>query len=163
MEQIIDGHSKFHRIVVEEGVLPSHILTHTVTVAEDGSLHVEVLGRHLSRETTPALSVLDTLTQNATLKQKVHLIDTLKVCPGNPEPSLLKLADKKGNFYTIRKSLIAKIEGQTIRHVNCAMLIQEGTRCAACSAHRQSLMVKRSRQRTQIQGEHIVSAVNISV
>ena len=163
MEQIIDGHSKFHRIVVEEGVLPSHILTHTVTVAEDGSLHVEVLGRHLSRETTPALSVLDTLTQNATLKQKVHLIDTLKVCPGNPEPSLLKLADKKGNFYTIRKSLIAKIEAQTIRHVNCAMLIQEGTRCAACSAHRQSLMVKRSRQRTQIQGEHIVSAVNISV
>lgn len=133
MEQIIDGHSKFHRIVVEEGVLPSHILTHTVTVAEDGSLHVEVLGRHLSRETTPALSVLDTLTQNATLKQKVHLINTLKVCSGNPEPSLLKLADKKGNFYTIEKESHCQDRGpdyqacqlcsaDTGRHKMCCLL-----------------------------------------
>ena len=156
MEQIIDGHSKFHRIVAKEGVPPPHILTHTVTVAEGSSLHVEVLGRHLSTETTPALSVLDTLSRSATLKQKVHLIDTLKVCSGNPEPSLQDLADKVGNFYNIRNRLIAKIEGQTIRHVNCAVLIQEGTRCAACSAHRQCLMVKCSRQRTRIQSEHII-------
>ena len=46
----------------------------------------------------------------------------------------MKLADKVGHFYDNRKNIIAKIEGQTIRHINCTLLIQEGTRCGACSA-----------------------------
>ena len=29
---------------------------------------------------------------------------------------------------TYIKNIIAKIEGQTIRHINCTLLIQEGTR-----------------------------------
>ena len=67
VEQTIDGQMKYHRIVVGEGVRTSHVLTHTGTV-NDGTLQVEVLGRHLSKETTPTLSVLGTLPENATLK-----------------------------------------------------------------------------------------------
>ena len=72
-----------------------------------------------------------------------------------------KLADKVGNSYDIRKNIIANIEGQTIRHINCTLLIQEGTRCGSCLAYRHSLMVKHSRQNKRIQGEHWVQSLNI--
>ena len=128
----------------------------TVTVSHNGSLHVEVPGKQLSKGTTSALSILDSLSKDASSRQKVQLIDKLKVCCGIPELTLLELADKRGNVYSVRKSGIAKIEGKTIRHVNCVVLIQEGTRCGACSAYKRSLMVKRSRQRRRIEGEHKV-------
>ena len=84
----------------------------TVTVSHNGSLHVDVLGRQLSKETMSALSILDLLSKDASSRQKVQLIDKLKVCCGIPEPTLLELADKWGNFYSVRKSVIAKIEGK---------------------------------------------------
>ena len=151
--QTVDGHTKYHKIVVL-GVVPTcHILTHTLTEGVGRNLHVEVLGRHLNKESTPALRVLDSLPKKASLKQKVHIVNKLKVCSGNSDPSLLKLADKMGRFYNISIDIVANIESDhmyTIRHVNCAILLQEGTRCPACSKHRRYLQVKHSRQRRRL-------------
>jgi len=71
-------------------------------------LHVEVLGRHLSKDTTPALSILDGLPKRTTLKKKAALIDTLTVCAGNSDPSMLALADKGGNFSMLEGLLLPR-------------------------------------------------------
>ena len=154
--QTVDGCTKYHCIAAADTLPPTHMLTHTVMAAEDSTLHVEVLGRILSKETTPSLSVLDGLPHNTTLKRKVELIAKLKVCAGNMGQSLLDLAEKGGNFYNIKRDLVAKVEHNTIRHVNCAILIKEGERCPACAAHRNSLRVKLSRRRKRKQGQSYV-------
>lgn len=131
---------------------PGHMLTHSVSLIDE-TVHIEVLGRHLTETTTPALSVLDDLPQNATLKQKVLAIDGLLICEGNCEPSLKDLADKMGNFYDKnKKEIIAKIEGHTIRHINCSILANEEKRCSTCKTYRQTLMVKRTRKKQKLQG-----------
>lgn len=150
VEQNIEGCTKYHRILAASTVPPTHVITHTIT--EEGDvLHVEVLGRHLTKDKSPALGILDGLKNNTTLKKKAELIDKLTVCAGNSDPSMLALADKGGNFFNVRRALIAKVEHTTIRHVNCAVLIEDGERCAACLRHRKSLLVKASRQRKRMQ------------
>ena len=150
--QTVDGCTKYHYIEASDTLPPTHKLTHTVMAAEDGTLQIEVLGRILSKDTTPALSILDGLPHNTTVKRKVALIAKLKVCAGNSGQSFLDLAEKGGNFYNVKRELVAKTEHNTIRHVNCAILIKEGERCLACTAHRKSLRVKLSRQRRRKQG-----------
>lgn len=98
---------------------------------------MEVLGRHLSND-TPALSILKDLPKNTTLKRKVQLIDGLTVCGGNPDPSMLALADKGGKFYNVKGVLVAEVEQKTIRHVKCELLIEKGKRCHPCE--RQNLL-----------------------
>ena len=150
--QTVDGCTKYHCITASDTLPPTHKLTHTVMAAEDGTLHIEVLGRVLSKDTTPSLSVLDGLPHNTALKRKVALIAKLKVCVGNSGHSLLDLAEKGGNFYNIKRERVAKVEDNTIRHVNCSILIKEGERCPACATHRKSLRVKLSRRRRRTQG-----------
>ena len=158
VEQNIEGRTKYHRILASSTVPPAHIITHSITEEHD-VLHVEVLGRHLSKDTTPALSILDGLPKRTTLKKKAALIDTLAVCAGNSDLTMLALADKGGNFFNVRRAVIAKVEHTTIRHVNCAVLIQEGDRCAACSRHRKSLLVKVRRQRKRMEGQPHMNAL----
>ena len=81
----------------------------------------------------------------------MELIDKLAVCAGNFDPSMLTLADKGGNFFNVRRRLIAKVEQNTIKHVSCEILISDGDRCAACTRHRKSLLVKVNR-RIKMQG-----------
>lgn len=70
----VDGCTKYHCITASDTLPPTHKLTHTVMAAENGALHIEVLGKVLSKDTTPSLSVLDSLPHNTTLKRKVVLI-----------------------------------------------------------------------------------------
>lgn len=57
IEQNIEGCTKYHRILATSTVLLTHVITHTIT-DEGDALHVEVLGRHLSEDKSPALSIL---------------------------------------------------------------------------------------------------------
>ena len=63
-------------------------------------------------------------------------------------------------LFNVRRAIIAKVEHTTIQHVNCAVLIQEGDRCAACSRRRKPLLVKVSHQRKRIEGQPHMNALN---
>lgn len=130
VEQTIEGCTKYHKILVTNTTPPTHMISHTIT-GEGDALHIEVLGRHLSND-APALSILKGLPKNTTLKRKVQLIDRLKLCSGNSDPSMLALADRGGKFYNIRGALVAEVEQKTIRHVKCEVLIDKGKGCRAC-------------------------------
>lgn len=151
VEQTIEGCAKYHKILATNTIPPTHTISHTVT-GEGDALHIEVLGRHLSKD-TPALSILNGLPKNTPIKRKVELIDRLKVCDGNCDPSMLALAGRGGKFYNIRGVLVAEVEQKTIRHVKCEVLIKKGKRCCACERHRISLRVKRSRKRKIMRGK----------
>ena len=107
-EQRVGGYPTYHRIVASDTNPPKHKLIHTVKENEDGSLLVEVLGKHLHSTTTPALNVLDKLPRHTSLQRKVKIIDNLKICIGNEESSFIDLADKNGQFFARRK-LSAKL------------------------------------------------------
>ena len=143
--ETVDDCTKYHLIAASDSFPTTHTHTHTVMEYPNGTVQVEVLGKILSKETTPSLCILDELPHNTSFRRKVELISQLKICAGNSDQSFLKLADKAGNFYTITKKLVAKIDHNTIRHANCTMLIKEGKRCPACEKHRNSLRVKLSR------------------
>ena len=124
--QTVDGCTKYHCIAASDTLPPICKLTHTVMAAEDGMLHTEVLGRILSKDTTPSVNVLDGLPHNTTVKRKVALITKLKVCAGTQDKSLLDLAEKGDKFHNIKRELVTKVEDNTMWHVNCAILIKDG-------------------------------------
>jgi hypothetical protein len=143
--QTDDGKVKYHRIT-SNGDPPIHKLTHTVMEGTE-FLHVEILGRHLNKDSTPALAVLDGLPARTSTIKKVALIDALPICKGNPDPTMLTLADKHGKLYDIRKNVMATLQDQTIRHTNCEVLLNSGIRCIPCTKYRRTLRMKLTRQR----------------
>ena len=133
--------------------MPSvNILTHSLETKDDGLVSIQLFGRELNKNTTPSLQVLDAVSQKAPLSTTVAIVDSLTVCPGNDDPSLVELADKKGEFVNIKKQVVAKVENGTARHINCTMLIDSGSRCDACSKHRKTLIVKCNRKKKRKQG-----------
>lgn len=105
--QTVDGCTKYHCKTASDTLPPFHKLTHTVMAAEDGTLHIEVLGRVLSKDTAPSLSVLDGLPHNTTLKRKVSLIAKLKVALETQDTLFLIWQTKEATF-TSKGSLLQK-------------------------------------------------------
>ena len=151
VEQEIDGHKKYHRIIPSNTVPSVNVMTHSIEESENGDLSIQVFGKILNKTTTKALDILDTLPKNTSLKQKVAIISRLNICKGNDDDDFLGLANKQGHFIDIKGQTIAKVQQGTIRHVKCAMLTTD-VKCDACTRHRKSLQVKRSRQKRSTKG-----------
>ena len=151
VKQERDGHKKYHRIIPTNTVQPVNVMTHSIEESENGDLSIQVFGKILNKTTTKALDILDTLPKNASLKQKVAIISRLNICKGNDDDDFLGLANRQGHFIDVKGQTIAKVQNGTIRHIKCAMLTND-VKCDACTRHRKSLMVKRSRRKKTIKG-----------
>jgi hypothetical protein len=146
LEQYDEGEAKYHRILSNRSDPPEHKLTHTV-MENASQLHVEVLGKHLTPVTTPALSIFNTLPARTSTISKVVLIDKLKMCEGLSDPTLLTLADGNGKLYDIYKNVVGTVQDNKIHHIHCEVLLSTGTCCSSCTKYRQSLKMKVIRQR----------------
>ena len=59
--------------------------------------------------------------------------------------------EESDHFIDVKGQTIAKVQNGTIQHIKCAMLTND-VKCDACTRHRKSLMVKRSRRKKSIKG-----------
>ena len=85
------------------------------------------------------------------------MLDTARVCPGNPEEHFIPLAEAhKGEFKTSSGQVKARVEKgfcveangnvylQTIRTTSCSLLVGQGT-CSSCKSYRPQLRSMHSR------------------
>ena len=108
-----------------------------------------------NHELTTSNSVLSCFPLRLTSKVLLRLLNVVhdaNVCTGNFDDCFIKLAQmKNGTFYSIKNQVVAILEQSfcftvnnerrcgTVRHVNCAILLKQQTRCMTCSNYRNTL------------------------
>ena len=87
------------------------VVTHTVCVQEDLTWSVFVHRSKIHRIVDTPLSCIPSILNPQTLHKLISVLDTARVCPGNPEEHFIPLAEAhKGEFKTSSGQVKARVE-----------------------------------------------------
>ena len=131
-------------------------------------VHGQLVPLHSCTPLNSFPSVLDPATAN----RLVSLIDTLHVCPGNPEIHFTTLCNSRNGHIEAADGRVkafldtyypVRMNGQhyssTMRTTSCALLVT-GTKCTSCKLYRVVLRALRSKTMRCPHATHITSHVN---
>ena len=127
------------------------VVTRCLIVSSDLTWTVYIHGHRVEQEQCPVLQEFQSLLNVESFKRLVTLLDTLHVCPGNPDQKFVEMCEnKKGKLLTTKGETAAYLDtkcsvtyagstySKTVRHVGCELLVT-GTRCQECLSYRNNL------------------------
>ena len=122
-----------------------------LTIQQDLTWVVHVYGHEIHRADT-CLSMPSHL-DIPSLPLLLDVLDKLSLCPGNPDPHFLEMADgRKGKFNsavidnTVPVKIGDKTYSRTLRTNSCQLLVgMSGGRCTSCKSYRSQLRATYSR------------------
>ena len=99
------------------------------------------------------LSSIPLYLDTASLPQLIELVDSISLCPGNPDAHFLEMGDaRKGKFNlaviddTIPVKIDDKTYSRTVRAHSCKLIVGvSGARCSSCKLYRNQLRATYSR------------------
>ena len=133
------------------------VVTHSVIVNADFSWQASVHGHIIQPTSSNPLSSIPVNLNQSSLSNLVSVLDSCTVCPGNPDPHFVTLAEsRKGKFVTSTGEIRASFESalpvsingkmytSTIRTIGCEV-VTHGAKCSECKNYRAQLRSMYSR------------------
>ena len=126
-------------------------ITHSLTISSNLTWKLSVHDTEVTSTTCQSLSSVPAILSHNDLTSFLTLLDTLRICPGNPDNHFLEMADsRKGKFETQHGATSAVVDSnahvflngeeyyRTIRSVSCEMVTNE-VKCPECKRYRSTL------------------------
>ena len=133
------------------------VVTHTLYVQEDMRWSVFIHDSKIHDISNTPLESIPLILDPQSLQKLISVLDTARVCPGNPDEQFITLANAhKGEFKMstgeikarVEKKFIVEADGdvykQTIRTTSCSLLVGQG-KCSNCKSYRHQLRAMHSR------------------
>ena len=128
------------------------VVTHTLTIQDDNSWTLHVLGRKLDARQYDVLKEYFPFVDRNKVRNLLDVVARLHICPGHPDSHFVGMikAAARGKGSTILDDYCdVSIDGQTynitVRHVNCNIVVGGPTRCRTCAAYRSTMRALYSR------------------
>ena len=140
------GTLRLAKIVTKE----SPVITHSLSVSQNGQWIVHIHGKKIDKTKCAALHSLPNPTDD--VQSLLSLIDNLNVCPGHPDEEFVRMVEcKKGSIKSHNGKVVAELDNyanvhfegvsyeSTVRPVLCELLTSKTTRCNFCLSYRSNL------------------------
>ena len=164
--KVVHNDKGIHLYKIKMGQTSQPAIERSVSINVSMCWHAHAMGKLLTHATCQLLSTFPQRILNiAMVTEIVDAIDRAHICPGNPDPEMVELFERKGhsiitadNYHNMQAAYIDVVDvtnssgvqfARTVRHNECEILCQQKERhpymCSACQLYRSNLHVMRWR------------------
>ena len=135
--KVVHNDEGIHLYKIKTGQVTQPMIARSVTINVNMSWHAHAVGKLLTRETCPLLSIFPEKIWDVTcVKEITDAVDRAQICPGHPDPEMVELFERRGhsttdNYHTAYIDVVdvTNSDGvqyaRTIHHNECEILCQQ--------------------------------------
>ena len=163
--KVVHNDKGIHLYKIKMGQISQPVIERSVSINVSMSWHAHAMGKLLTHATCQLLRMFpQRISSIAIVKEIADAIDRAHICPGNPDPEMVELFERRGHSITtadnhnMQAAYIDVVDvtnsngalfARTVRHNECDILCQQKERyphmCSACQLYRSNLRVMRWR------------------
>ena len=157
--KVVHNDKGIHLYKIKMGQISQPVIERSVSINVSMSWHAHAMGKLLTHATCQLLRMFpQRISSIAIVKEIADAIDRAHICPGNPDPEMVELFERRGHSITtadnhnMQAAYIDVVDvtnsngalfARTVRHNECDILCQQKERhphmCSACQLYRSNL------------------------